>query len=278
MYLRGGQVRSAATIVAVPAGPDRRCPVESVDHSMSARRPRHRRPDQDRRCRRRRWITVSTPVVPWNVCADGDGPRRPTGSARRCFDMRTRLRAAALAAVVPMAFATAAAGQTALRTPDGQPDLQGVWDFRTMTPAAAAGGSGTGLPHRGGGGRCRGGRRRAPRGPASSRARCGPNRSRRAAPAPNAAAGWVATTTSGSTTAPTSIEDRRTSLVIGSARRPAAAADARGRGACARSVRSPRICRSNVPSASGAPAPAPTTRRTAVWPSAVWSASTAVRR
>ena len=33
-----------------------------------------------------------------------------------------------------MMFTTVAAGQTALRTPDGQPDLQGVWDFRTMTP------------------------------------------------------------------------------------------------------------------------------------------------
>ncbi len=48
--------------------------------------------------------------------------------------MQIQLRALALAVVVPMLFATAAAAQSELRTPDGQPDLQGVWDFRTMTP------------------------------------------------------------------------------------------------------------------------------------------------
>ena len=48
--------------------------------------------------------------------------------------MQIQLRAIALAVVVPMLFATAAAAQSELRTPDGQPDLQGVWDFRTMTP------------------------------------------------------------------------------------------------------------------------------------------------
>ena len=48
--------------------------------------------------------------------------------------MRRRLLGAAPAAVVLLVFATAAAGQTTARTPDGQPDLQGVWDFRTMTP------------------------------------------------------------------------------------------------------------------------------------------------
>ena len=34
-------------------------------------------------------------------------------------------------------FCTAAFGQTSykpLRTPFGQPDMQGVWDFRTITP------------------------------------------------------------------------------------------------------------------------------------------------
>ena len=34
-------------------------------------------------------------------------------------------------------FCTAAFGQNSYnppRTPDGQPDLQGVWDFRTITP------------------------------------------------------------------------------------------------------------------------------------------------
>ena len=48
--------------------------------------------------------------------------------------MRMQLRGVALAPVVLMVFSTAVAGQTELRTPDGQPDLQGVWDFRTMTP------------------------------------------------------------------------------------------------------------------------------------------------
>ncbi len=49
--------------------------------------------------------------------------------------MQTQFRAVAAAvAVVLMLFTTAAAGQTELRTPGGQPDLQGVWDFRTMTP------------------------------------------------------------------------------------------------------------------------------------------------
>ncbi len=48
--------------------------------------------------------------------------------------MQMQFRALALAAVVLMIFTTADAGQTLPRTPDGQPDLQGVWDFRTMTP------------------------------------------------------------------------------------------------------------------------------------------------
>ena len=48
--------------------------------------------------------------------------------------MHMQLRAVAFAAVISMIFATAVAGQTQLRTSDGQPDLQGVWDFRTMTP------------------------------------------------------------------------------------------------------------------------------------------------
>ena len=48
--------------------------------------------------------------------------------------MQMQFRVLALAAVVLMIFTTAVAGQTLPRTPDGQPDLQGVWDFRTMTP------------------------------------------------------------------------------------------------------------------------------------------------
>ena len=48
--------------------------------------------------------------------------------------MQTQFRAIALAVVVPMLFVATAAAQSELRTPDGQPDLQGVWDFRTMTP------------------------------------------------------------------------------------------------------------------------------------------------
>ena len=47
--------------------------------------------------------------------------------------MQMQLRVTA-AAVVSMFFTAAVAGQTLPRTPDGQPDLQGVWDFRTMTP------------------------------------------------------------------------------------------------------------------------------------------------
>ena len=45
--------------------------------------------------------------------------------------MQMRLLAAAAGLII---FATAVAGQTELRTPDGHPDLQGVWDFQTMTP------------------------------------------------------------------------------------------------------------------------------------------------
>ena len=48
--------------------------------------------------------------------------------------MQTQLRTGVLAAAGLMILTAAAAGQTELRTPDGQPDLQGVWDFRTMTP------------------------------------------------------------------------------------------------------------------------------------------------
>ena len=48
--------------------------------------------------------------------------------------MQVQLRGMALAAVVLMVFTPPLAGQTLPRTPDGQPDLQGVWDFRTMTP------------------------------------------------------------------------------------------------------------------------------------------------
>ena len=63
--------------------------------------------------------------------------------------MRTQLRAAALAAAVLMVFATAAAGQAPQRTPDGQPDLQGVWDFRSAIPferrSSDFGGAGAGI-------------------------------------------------------------------------------------------------------------------------------------
>ena len=50
------------------------------------------------------------------------------------WDMQIGFRATVFTAAVLMIFTTVAAGQTELRTPDGQPDLQGVWDFRTMTP------------------------------------------------------------------------------------------------------------------------------------------------
>ena len=40
-------------------------------------------------------------------------------------------------AVLALSLSTPAAGQSAdetLRTPDGHPDISGVWDFRTVTP------------------------------------------------------------------------------------------------------------------------------------------------
>jgi Spy/CpxP family protein refolding chaperone len=53
--------------------------------------------------------------------------------------MRYRLHAAALAAIAGVALMPlAAAGQPAdaadFRTPWGHPDLQGTWDYRTLTP------------------------------------------------------------------------------------------------------------------------------------------------
>src|SRR6267142_1274484 len=42
--------------------------------------------------------------------------------------------AVALLAPVPVQTTVAAETWTLPRTPDGQPDLQGVWDFRTITP------------------------------------------------------------------------------------------------------------------------------------------------
>ena len=52
-------------------------------------------------------------------------------SIRRCMGSRGTL--AALAAVVAL-MPAAVDAQDAPRTPWGQPDLQGVWDFRTITP------------------------------------------------------------------------------------------------------------------------------------------------
>ena len=48
--------------------------------------------------------------------------------------MQMRLSTGALVAGALLALATTVAGQAALRTPVGQPDLQGVWDFQTLTP------------------------------------------------------------------------------------------------------------------------------------------------
>ena len=53
------------------------------------------------------------------------------------------LTAISVVALAPVSVAEAQsnASWTVPRTPDGQPDLQGVWDFRTLTPPSAAGGS-----------------------------------------------------------------------------------------------------------------------------------------
>ncbi len=52
--------------------------------------------------------------------------------------MRDRFRAALtsvlMAALASAALAPAAAAQSSLRTPDGHPDLQGLWNFSTATP------------------------------------------------------------------------------------------------------------------------------------------------
>ncbi len=48
--------------------------------------------------------------------------------------IRTALTSVVLVALVGAAFAPAAAAQSPLRTPDGDPDLQGLWNFSTATP------------------------------------------------------------------------------------------------------------------------------------------------
>ena len=42
--------------------------------------------------------------------------------------------AAAIAILAVIALSAGAAGAQTLRTPWGAPDLQGIWDFRTITP------------------------------------------------------------------------------------------------------------------------------------------------
>ena len=190
--------------------------------------------------------------------------------------MQIGFRAMVFTAVVSMIFTTAAAGQSELRTPDGQPDLQGVWDFRTMTPlqrpedqeraflseeeAAAAEAAANA-------------RRAALLEPSEIRTELlpaggtGAERGRRVGGYNDF---WLDYGTN-------VIEDRRTSLIIDptDGRLPALTAEV---SACVRSARSPRICRSRVRCAFGAPAPAPTTPRTAVSPSAACWVSTAARR
>ncbi len=48
--------------------------------------------------------------------------------------IRTALTSVVLVALVGAALAPAAAAQSPLRTPDGDPDLQGLWNFSTATP------------------------------------------------------------------------------------------------------------------------------------------------
>src|SRR5687768_7040239 len=48
--------------------------------------------------------------------------------------MRNHILAALLVFPVMVCSAAAQTGYKPPRTPDGKPDLQGVWDFRTLTP------------------------------------------------------------------------------------------------------------------------------------------------
>jgi hypothetical protein len=43
-------------------------------------------------------------------------------------------RVGAIATVLGLSWIIPAGGQTAPRTPDGKPDLQGIWNFSTATP------------------------------------------------------------------------------------------------------------------------------------------------
>ena len=183
--------------------------------------------------------------------------------------MRTQLRAAALAAAVLMVFATAAAGQAPLRTPDGQPDLQGVWDFRTMTPLERPEGQEQAFLSEEEAAQLEAGA-------SARRAELLEPSEVRTEPLPAGGGGlavggyndfWLDYGTN-------VIDDRRTSLVVDppDGRLPALTPE----GEALRQEGSLwETCRSAGPCASAAPASAPTIPRTAGSPSGAWSGSTA---
>ena len=168
--------------------------------------------------------------------------------------MQIQLRALALAVVVPMLFATAAAAQSELRTPDGQPDLQGVWDFRTMTPLQRPEDQEREFLTEG-----RGGRGRSGRHPPRRAALLEPSEVR-TEPLPAGGTGaergqrvggyndfWLDYGHQHHRGSPHRAHRR-------SSRWPTAGADARRVNVCVRWVPSPRICPSSVRSGSGLPA------------------------
>ena len=109
-----------------------------VHHSLPTKPGEHR----VRRVRRRPWRHSSRCATP-----TGDGgfgrlkqrPAAPRSNVERREPMTYRFFArtgVVGTACAVLAFAPVAAAQqdAALRTPDGQPDLQGVWNFSTATP------------------------------------------------------------------------------------------------------------------------------------------------
>ena len=164
-----------------------------------------------------------------------------------------------LCAAMPAASATA---QTAVpRTPDGKPDLQGFWDFRTLTPLerpANVGGKAILTEEEARALQAQNADRRS-RAAAAADVRNAP---REAGGGARAVGGyndfWLDFGDS-------VVQDRRTSLIVDP---PDGRLPARQAGVATRRDRSRRICRRSTRSACSAPAPVPTTPRTAASPSA----------